>query len=166
MLYIIVFALIGLTKVHPLGPILLSSFALSTNALTFTASIPVLVGTDRLIGTAFGVWKSFVSRISCLYRRRIVNHPSKTPTLSSSRWLPAQFRTVPRARRTTTSFISSLALSLSKCALDRCTTSLTDAGSDIHCGHQKSAVSRFTETPSSTTWTTRVGASTRSQWSL
>jgi len=50
----------GLTTVHPLGPILLSSFALSTNAITFIASIPVLVGNDALLGTAFGVWKSFV----------------------------------------------------------------------------------------------------------
>jgi len=60
-IYIIVFALIGLTTVHPLGPILLSSFALSTNAITFIASIPILVGNDALLGTAFGVWKSFVS---------------------------------------------------------------------------------------------------------
>lgn len=57
----IVFALIGLTTVHPLAPILLSSFALSTNAITFIASIPVLVGNDALLGTAFGVWKAFVS---------------------------------------------------------------------------------------------------------
>ena len=61
-MYIIVFALIGLTTVHPLAPILLSSFALSTNAITFIASIPILVGNDALLGTAFGVWKSFVSQ--------------------------------------------------------------------------------------------------------
>jgi MFS family permease len=60
MLYVVVFALIGLTTVHPLGPILLSSFALSTNAVTFIASIPVIVGDDRLLGTAYGVWKAFV----------------------------------------------------------------------------------------------------------
>lgn len=60
-LYIIVFVLIGLTTVHPLAPILISSFALSTNALTFNAMIPVLVGTERLMGTAFGVWRAFVS---------------------------------------------------------------------------------------------------------
>jgi hypothetical protein len=59
--YIVVFALIGLTTVHPLAPILLSSFALSSNAITFIASIPILVGDDALLGTAFGVWKSFVS---------------------------------------------------------------------------------------------------------
>jgi MFS-type transporter involved in bile tolerance (Atg22 family) len=61
-LYVVVFVLIGLTKVHPLAPILISSFALSSNALTFIAAIPVLVGDDSLLGTAFGVWKSFVSR--------------------------------------------------------------------------------------------------------
>lgn len=59
-LYIVVFVLIGLTKVHPLAPILISSFALTSNAITFIASIPVLVGNDALLGTAFGVWKSFV----------------------------------------------------------------------------------------------------------
>ncbi|OCF73363.1 hypothetical protein I204_06595 [Kwoniella mangroviensis CBS 8886] len=58
-LYIIVFSLIGFTTVHPLCPILISSFALTTNAITFIASIPVLVGDDRLLGTAFGVWKAF-----------------------------------------------------------------------------------------------------------
>ncbi|WVW87087.1 hypothetical protein I302_109144 [Kwoniella bestiolae CBS 10118] len=58
-LYIIVFSLIGFTQVHPLCPILISSFALTTNAITFIASIPVLVGDDRLLGTAFGVWKAF-----------------------------------------------------------------------------------------------------------
>lgn len=61
MMYIIVFVLIGLTTVHPLAPILISSFALSTNAITFIASIPVIVGDDRLLGTAYGVWKAFVS---------------------------------------------------------------------------------------------------------
>ncbi|WRT69852.1 uncharacterized protein IL334_006843 [Kwoniella shivajii] len=59
LLYIIVFSLIGFTQVHPLCPILISSFALSTNALTFICAIPVLVGDDRLLGTAFGVWKAF-----------------------------------------------------------------------------------------------------------
>ena len=59
MLYIVVFVLIGFTTVHPLAPILISSFALSSNALTFIACIPVLVGDDALLGTAFGVWKAF-----------------------------------------------------------------------------------------------------------
>jgi MFS-type transporter involved in bile tolerance (Atg22 family) len=60
-LYIVVFALLGFTTVHPLCPILLSSFALTTNALSFIASIPVLVGDDALLGTAMGIWKAFVS---------------------------------------------------------------------------------------------------------
>lgn len=59
MLYIVVFALIGLTTVHPLAPILLSSFALSTNAITFLCALPVLVGNDMKIGTAMGIWKAF-----------------------------------------------------------------------------------------------------------
>ena len=65
-IYIVVFALIGLTTVHPLVPILMSSFALSSNAITFIASIPVLVGDDALLGTAFGVWKAFVSETATL----------------------------------------------------------------------------------------------------
>jgi MFS-type transporter involved in bile tolerance (Atg22 family) len=66
-LYIVVFALLGFTTVHPLCPILLSSFALSTNAISFIASIPVLVGDDALLGTAMGVWKAFVSAPSYLH---------------------------------------------------------------------------------------------------
>ena len=59
LLYIVVFVLIGLTTVHPLAPILLSSFALSSNAITFLCAIPVLVGNDAMLGTAMGVWKAF-----------------------------------------------------------------------------------------------------------
>ncbi|ODO07710.1 hypothetical protein I350_03283 [Cryptococcus amylolentus CBS 6273] len=60
-LYMVVFCLIGFTTVHPLAPILLSSFANVTNAITFIAAIPVLVGDDSLLGTAFGVWKAFAN---------------------------------------------------------------------------------------------------------
>ncbi|WWC64309.1 uncharacterized protein I303_106919 [Kwoniella dejecticola CBS 10117] len=60
-LYIIVFSLINFTKVHPLCPILISSFALTTNAIVFIASIPILVGNDELLGTAFGIWKAFAN---------------------------------------------------------------------------------------------------------
>ncbi|OCF32015.1 hypothetical protein I317_06699 [Kwoniella heveanensis CBS 569] len=59
MMYVIVIGLIGLTKVHPLGPIILGSFALSTYALPFSASIPIMIGDPRLLGTAIGVWKAF-----------------------------------------------------------------------------------------------------------
>ncbi|WVQ75748.1 hypothetical protein IAR50_005379 [Cryptococcus sp. DSM 104548] len=60
-LYIIVFSLIGFTTVHPLAPILISSFANTTNAITFIAAIPVLVADDALLGTAFGIWKAFAN---------------------------------------------------------------------------------------------------------
>ncbi|WVW83550.1 hypothetical protein I302_105571 [Kwoniella bestiolae CBS 10118] len=59
MMYVIVIGLIGLTKVHPLGPIILGSFALSTYALPFSASIPVMIGDVNLLGTAIGIWKAF-----------------------------------------------------------------------------------------------------------
>ncbi|KAK8849827.1 hypothetical protein IAR55_005163 [Kwoniella newhampshirensis] len=60
-LYIVVFVLIGLTKVAPLIPILISSFALAVSQIAFLASIPIFVGNDALIGTAYGVWKSFIN---------------------------------------------------------------------------------------------------------
>jgi hypothetical protein len=70
-LYIVVFVLIGFTTVHPLAPILLSSFALTSNALTFIAAIPVLVGDDRYLGTAFGIWKAFVRHVYPSSRDRV-----------------------------------------------------------------------------------------------
>lgn len=60
-LYIIVFSLINFSTVHPLCPIIISSFALTTNVIVFIASIPILVGDDSLLGTAFGVWKAFAN---------------------------------------------------------------------------------------------------------
>ena len=60
-LYIVVFALIGLTTVHPTGPIVLSSFALSMNVIPFVGSIPILVNDPTKMGTAYGVWSSFVA---------------------------------------------------------------------------------------------------------
>lgn len=59
-LYVIVFILIGLTTVHPLIPIILSSFALAFNVLPFIGSIPILVNDESLMGTAYGIWSSFV----------------------------------------------------------------------------------------------------------
>ena len=61
-LYMVVFALIGLTTVNPLGPITLSSFALSFNVIPFTASIPLLINDPTMMGTAYGLWTSFVGR--------------------------------------------------------------------------------------------------------
>jgi MFS family permease len=98
-LYVIVFALVGLTRVHPLAPILISSFALSTNAITFNACIPVLVGTQHLMGTAFGVWRAFVRSTSDL------TDGSKTATPSFSKWRRARSRTAP-VGRTTASYTS------------------------------------------------------------
>lgn len=59
MLYVLCFGLLGLTQVHPLVPILIGSFALSTYAIPFSASIPIIVGDPALLGTAIGVWKAF-----------------------------------------------------------------------------------------------------------
>lgn len=59
--YMVVFALIGLTTVNPIGPIVLSSFALSFNILPWIGSIPLVVTNQDLIGTAYGVFSSFVS---------------------------------------------------------------------------------------------------------
>lgn len=60
-LYVLVFALLAYTKVHELVPIILGSLAFCSNALPFIASIPLLVPSQALIGTAFGVWKAFNS---------------------------------------------------------------------------------------------------------
>ncbi|KAI3604379.1 mfs transporter [Moniliophthora roreri] len=59
LLYIVVFSLLAFTAVHPLVPVLLSSVALSFNALPFIAAIPLLVSDQAHIGTAFGIWKAF-----------------------------------------------------------------------------------------------------------
>lgn len=60
-LYILVFALLGFTHVNELAPIILGSFAFCSNAIPFIASIPLLVPSQAIIGTAFGVWKAFNS---------------------------------------------------------------------------------------------------------
>lgn len=63
-LYVAVFVLIGLTTVNPLGPIVLSSFALSFNVIPFIGSIPILINDESLMGTGYGVWSAFVSALS------------------------------------------------------------------------------------------------------
>ncbi|KAL1412151.1 hypothetical protein Q8F55_003158 [Vanrija albida] len=60
-LYIVVFVLIGLTKVNALAPIIISSFAYVTNLLPYFASLPILIDGDELLGTAFGVFQSFAN---------------------------------------------------------------------------------------------------------
>jgi len=61
-LYMVVFALIGLTTVHPTGPIVLSSIALPLNVLPCMTAIPCMIPDEELMGTAFGTWSAFVSR--------------------------------------------------------------------------------------------------------
>lgn len=65
-LYMVVFALIGLTKVNPTGPIVLSSIALPLNVLPCLTAIPCMIPNEELMGTAFGTWSAFVSVL--LYR--------------------------------------------------------------------------------------------------
>ncbi|TXT16095.1 hypothetical protein VHUM_00598 [Vanrija humicola] len=60
-LHIIVFVLIGLTKVNAIAPIIISSFAYTTNLLPWFVSLPILVDGEDLIGTAFGVFQAFAN---------------------------------------------------------------------------------------------------------
>ncbi|GEM07226.1 MFS transporter [Rhodotorula toruloides] len=60
-LYVVVFALLAYTTVHPLVPSILGSLALATNVLPCIASIPLLVPDQARLGTAFGVYKSLNS---------------------------------------------------------------------------------------------------------
>ncbi|GAA5854251.1 hypothetical protein JCM9279_005096 [Rhodotorula babjevae] len=57
-LYVIVFALLAYTDVHPLVPSILGSLALATNALPWISSIPLLVPDQAHLGTAYGVYKA------------------------------------------------------------------------------------------------------------
>lgn len=59
--YVVAFALIGLTKVNAVAPILLASFALSLNVLPWISSFPILVPDPTLIGTAYGLWSGFIA---------------------------------------------------------------------------------------------------------
>ena len=58
-LYILTFALLGFSRVHELAPIIIGSLAYSTNAIPFGATIPLLVRSQDLIGTAYGIWQAF-----------------------------------------------------------------------------------------------------------
>lgn len=57
--YITAFALLAFTRVHELAPILLGSLAYTTNSIPFIASLPLLVPSQNLIGTAYGIWRTF-----------------------------------------------------------------------------------------------------------
>lgn len=59
--YVIAFALIGLTTVNAIAPILIASFALALNVLPFIGSIPLIINDPTLMGTAYGMWSSFVA---------------------------------------------------------------------------------------------------------
>lgn len=60
-IYVVAFALIGLTKVNAIAPILLASFGLSLNVLPWIASFPILVPDPTLIGTAYGLFSSLIA---------------------------------------------------------------------------------------------------------
>ncbi|GAA5883023.1 hypothetical protein JCM16303_006796 [Sporobolomyces ruberrimus] len=57
-LWVLVFALLAYTNVHPLVPSILGSLALATNVLPWIASIPLLVPNQANLGTAFGIYKA------------------------------------------------------------------------------------------------------------
>ncbi|KAF8916235.1 major facilitator superfamily domain-containing protein [Mucidula mucida] len=59
MLWIIVYSLIGFTRVNALGVMILSSVAQSFNAIPFTCSIPLIVPDQTKLGLTFGIWKAF-----------------------------------------------------------------------------------------------------------
>ncbi|BEJ14818.1 hypothetical protein CspHIS471_0405850 [Cutaneotrichosporon sp. HIS471] len=60
-IYVLAFALIGLTKVNAIAPILLASFGLSLNVLPWIASFPIIVPDPTLIGTAYGLFSSLIA---------------------------------------------------------------------------------------------------------
>lgn len=82
-LYMVVFALIGLTTVNPIGPIVLSSFALSFNILPWIGSIPLVVTDQNLVGTAYGVFSSFVSLFAFVPDVSQIDVPRSLATISS-----------------------------------------------------------------------------------
>lgn len=65
-LWCLVMVLLAYTTVHPLIPIVLSSFASSAQLLPFYGSIPIIVQSQTSIATAFGVWKAFNSNGSTI----------------------------------------------------------------------------------------------------
>lgn len=65
-LWCLVMVLLAYTSVHPLIPIVLSSFASSAQLLPFYGSIPIIVQSQTSIATAFGIWKAFNSNGSTI----------------------------------------------------------------------------------------------------
>lgn len=67
LLWITACAVIGWSNVHPLLPVVISSFAGMINAFPFQITIPLLVRDQDKLGTAFGVWRSlYVAKPSFL----------------------------------------------------------------------------------------------------
>ncbi|WOO80282.1 Major facilitator superfamily domain-containing protein 1 [Vanrija pseudolonga] len=78
-LYIVVFVLIGLTKVNALAPIILSSFAYVTNLLPYFAALPILIDGTELLGTAFGVFQAFANSGSLIMNVAVGAIQDNTP---------------------------------------------------------------------------------------
>ncbi|RSL94354.1 hypothetical protein CDV31_014342 [Fusarium ambrosium] len=57
--WILVYCLIGFTKVNALGAMIIASVASTMNALPFLASIPLIVPSQLELGLVFGIWKAF-----------------------------------------------------------------------------------------------------------
>ncbi|KAJ9094957.1 hypothetical protein QFC21_005749 [Naganishia friedmannii] len=79
-LWVLVFSLLAYSEVHPLVPVILGSLALSSNAIPFIASIPLLVPSQACIGTAFGIWKAFNSAGSTIVDIAVGAIQDRTPT--------------------------------------------------------------------------------------
>ncbi|KAJ7687402.1 major facilitator superfamily domain-containing protein [Mycena rosella] len=60
-LWIMVYACIGFTRVHPLFPMVFASVAQSFNAMPFICSLPLLSPEQTNMGMIFGVWKAFAN---------------------------------------------------------------------------------------------------------
>ena len=57
--WIIACSLLGFTEVHPLAALVFASLAGVINSMPLQICIPLLVGDQGKIGTAFGVWRAF-----------------------------------------------------------------------------------------------------------
>ncbi|KAJ7337538.1 major facilitator superfamily domain-containing protein [Mycena albidolilacea] len=80
-LWILVYALIGFSDVHPMVPYgILASVALSFNAIPFIAAIPLVAPSQAYLGTAFGVWKAFNSAAAVIMDVSTGAIQDKTPT--------------------------------------------------------------------------------------
>ncbi|KAJ6625112.1 major facilitator superfamily domain-containing protein [Mycena sp. CBHHK59/15] len=79
-LWVLVYALMGFTTVHPMVPTILGSVALSFNAIPFIAAIPLLAPSQAYLGTAFGIWKAFNSAGSVIMDVSTGAIQDKTPT--------------------------------------------------------------------------------------